>query len=625
MNVWLNPLLITNADKIVVIKYQMNWPGSGDPYYTAEGGTRKTYYGVNSVPYPLTNGVPTNTQSSIQNAINTGYAQPAEATITGTFKITGNNITIAGNVTPTISGSGYKIYVVVNEKMTTQNKTTNGEKEFHHVMMKMFPNGGGEAVTLVAGTPIPFNYTHNMATTHVEEMFDLEVVVFVQNVSTKAILNAAYLQDITLPAPQTVTATQTEIDNLNVNITWTPPAGTTIDGYNVYRDNVKLNTSLLTGTSYQDVAPEYGKRYTYSVCAVSDENEGYSRNDTALINITMPKPVVTVKHVRGMKMLVEWTIPQTSYPVKYYVYRNGIKQNSNLIQETSFESTGASYREYCFEIEPVYNEVTGAKSDNVCVTLIKIAMPTNLKATQVSPSAKDVFLTWNAPSNAVGYNIYRDDVQINTELVTALEYTDTVPEYDVKYTYQVYGVASTGGEGESGATVSITLVNNNIPIPVNVQATQQANTLNVSVTWDPVPEVNGHNIYRNNVKINTETVTGSLYSDVVPAEGNYCYKITSLASAGESEKSDSACVNILDISEIERNSFTIYPNPVSGTLNIKTEYTITDCSIFNMQGQLIYTTQSGVKEISTEQWASGVYIIRIVTEKGVAEQRFTKN
>ena len=28
----------------------MSWPGSGDPYYTAEGGDRRAYYNVNAVP-----------------------------------------------------------------------------------------------------------------------------------------------------------------------------------------------------------------------------------------------------------------------------------------------------------------------------------------------------------------------------------------------------------------------------------------------------------------------------------------------------------------------------------------------------------------------------------------------
>ena len=40
----------THQDEIVLVKYQMNWPGNGDPYYTAEGGTRRSYYGVSYVP-----------------------------------------------------------------------------------------------------------------------------------------------------------------------------------------------------------------------------------------------------------------------------------------------------------------------------------------------------------------------------------------------------------------------------------------------------------------------------------------------------------------------------------------------------------------------------------------------
>jgi hypothetical protein len=71
--------------------------------------------------------------------------------------------------------------------------------------------------------------------------------------------------------------------------------------------------------------------------------------------------------------------------------------------------------------------------------------------------------------------------------------------------------------------------------------------------------------------------------------------------------------------------FTLYPNPVSGILNINTDEVINDCRIYNLQGQLIYSTRANVKEISTENFASGVYIIRITTEKGTAEKRFSKN
>jgi len=636
MNAWLNPLLVNNAEKVVVIKYQMNWPGVGDPYYTLECRDRLLFYPPHQppssygVPAPYVNGVYLTSQSAILNAINNGYAQPAQAEITGTFKVSGTNITINGSVTPLISGSGYKIHVSVNEKMTTGNKMSNGETEFHHVMMKMFPNGHGTDVTLTAGTAIPFSYTYDMSTTFVEEMHDLEVAVFVQNTSTRVVLNAAYLEDITLPAPQNMKATQTQIDHLNVNITWSPPSGTSPNGYNVYRDNIKLNTSLITTTSYQDVAPEYGKIYTYAIGAVTNGNEGYWAIDTVLTNVNIPVPIITtVKQIRGLQMLVEWEMPETTFPVKFRVYRNYISQNPpGLTEETSIINTGNSYIQYCFQIEPIVNTISGTRSSSVCVTLLNIPQPTDLKAKQISIASKKVLLTWDgSTSNTAGYNIYRDGVQVNTELVTEKAYTDAVSEFGVEYLYQVYGVAGTGAESDKCGETKITL-SSTIPPPANVQATQN-NNLNVIVAWEAVTldDIDGYNIYRDGKKLNTTLTTEIEYPDIVPDEGNYCYTVTTVVAGEESELSAPACVEIkLGICDPDNNAlFSLYPNPVSGILNIKTDETIIDCKIFNMQGQLIYSTRSNIKEVATDNWAPGVYIMRIITEKGSAEKRFSKN
>lgn len=38
------------AGKYTVVNYRMYWPGTGDPYNTAEGNSRKTVYGVGFVP-----------------------------------------------------------------------------------------------------------------------------------------------------------------------------------------------------------------------------------------------------------------------------------------------------------------------------------------------------------------------------------------------------------------------------------------------------------------------------------------------------------------------------------------------------------------------------------------------
>ena len=639
MNAWLNPLLVTNADKVVVVKYQMNWPAqngfpNGDPYYTAEGGVRRTYYGVNAVPDIYINGAKTGTnQSAVQNAINNAYAQPAQATITGGFKVVGNMIYVEAYVTPSISGANHRILCTVNEKTTYGNVDGNGETVFYHIMMKMLPNGGGTTLELTAGETIPLQFSYDMSTTHVEEMNDLEVTVFVQNVSTKAMLNAAYLTEnnITLPLPPSNFTAAQQGETLNVDLSWTAVTGAS--GYNVYKDGVKLNSSPVTGTTYSDVAAEYGVTYNYGVSAIVGGTEGFQASANVFTDITIPLPIITtVKQIRGKEMFIEWELPGFEHPIKYFVYRSNIVQNpGNPTSETSMTNTGLSYREYCFEIEPVLNAITGSKSSSVCIDLLDVPQPKNLKAEQVAPTLKEVLLTWTASTtNTAGYNIYRDGVLLNTELVIEPTYTDVVDEYGVEYSYKVYGVASTGAESEKSGDAKITLSDSEIPAPENVKAEQQGTTLNVLVEWDAVDYegVTGYNVYRDGEQINTDLVEETEYLDNVPEPEEYCYTVTAVVADEEGQFSQAACVDVTSVGICNINKdamFSLYPNPVSGTLNINTQETITECQIFNMQGQLIYSAKSNVREIATDGWATGMYIIRITTDKGSAEKRFVKN
>ena len=68
--------------------------------------------------------------------------------------------------------------------------------------------------------------------------------------------------------------------------------------------------------------------------------------------------------------------------------------------------------------------------------------PLDLVATANSPSLNHVLLDWNEPNACLepdGYNIYRDDVQINTSLVTELPYTDG-PLSSGSYEYNISAV-----------------------------------------------------------------------------------------------------------------------------------------------------------------------------------------
>ncbi|MBQ8760791.1 MAG: T9SS type A sorting domain-containing protein, partial [Bacteroidales bacterium] len=68
----------------------------------------------------------------------------------------------------------------------------------------------------------------------------------------------------------------------------------------------------------------------------------------------------------------------------------------------------------------------------------------------------------------------------------------------------------------------------------------------------------------------------------------------------------------------------IYPNPTQGDLNINAE-AMTRIVITNALGQVMYDQEVSAdnKVINMSEYEGGVYMVRIVTENGVAIERVT--
>jgi hypothetical protein len=193
----MNPFYNQYSQNFALIKYQMNWPGAGDPYYTAEGGVRRTYYGVNAVPSMWIEGANVGlnwgaVETAYQNAMN----ELAFMEIYAQHIIDEDDVTVNATIIPHVTANNVRAHIVVVEETTYGNVGTNGETSFKHVMMKMLPNANGTLVNLVAGVPIELSYSHDMSTTFVEEMDDLLVVVFVQD-TDKSIFQSAYSEEVT--------------------------------------------------------------------------------------------------------------------------------------------------------------------------------------------------------------------------------------------------------------------------------------------------------------------------------------------------------------------------------------------------------------------------------------------
>lgn len=213
-------------------KYTANGPELGDPYFTAEGGTRMTYYNVMGVPQTYLDGVDQGYGAVSEDNFMASQEKPAFANVRGTYTTEGNIINIKADFMSYIKMEDVRAFITVNEKTTTGNASSNGETEFHHVMMKMLENANGNSMNINAGEYQHLEFSFDMSSTFVEDMNDLEVALWLQNYETMEIYNShyAYKSDFHVHPVRNMSA---EINGSNLKIRWSAPETGNPTGYNV--------------------------------------------------------------------------------------------------------------------------------------------------------------------------------------------------------------------------------------------------------------------------------------------------------------------------------------------------------------------------------------------------------
>ena len=198
-NPGMDALIANNPDKVVAIKYHVNWPSSADPMYmhnTADNGARINYYGVNSVPHVIVDG---NRFSGNSGNITQGIIDqlsviesPLEMRLSWELNDAQNAITVhvMGRASSDITGS-LKLYVGVIEKEIHFNSAPgpNGEKDFYDVMKKLLPSSSGQPLGSLASNDY-FAYTFTWELANIYDMNQLDAIAWVQNHNTKEVYQA---------------------------------------------------------------------------------------------------------------------------------------------------------------------------------------------------------------------------------------------------------------------------------------------------------------------------------------------------------------------------------------------------------------------------------------------------
>jgi parallel beta-helix repeat protein len=257
-----------------------------------------------------------------------------------------------------------------------------------------------------------------------------------------------------------------------IQLTWQAPE--LAETYKIYRDSGTcdtLPTTLITEkipeTEYLDMPPSDGD-WCY---AVSSDRRGaesdLSTPFTVKSDSTPPGKPTDISVLLGdTGVIVSWNAPDGEAPYRYHVYRDeNIVQQSYLdLHITDRPETGGMYQYRVASVDLIGNEhFSDPVSFNMTVGAVK-----SLNAAICQGQTPQ--LTWeNADTQVVGFNVYRGQQQLNTDMITSNAYTDIYYTKSSVIRYQVRALKADGQESPS-RIVDI--------FPLNIQVVANADEIN---------------------------------------------------------------------------------------------------------------------------------------------------
>ena len=240
-------VLADNPGKYTYTKYPTKFPGMGDPYTTEEVKNRVNYYQVNGAPEFYLDGIWKAYEIVSPDDIDSIFGSNTFLDVRGAFTVEGNTINIVADFMSYIKIDSVRAFISINEKTTTKNVATNGETEFHHIMMKMLADDNGNPINLKAGEYKRLEFSYNMDSTFMEDINDLEVALWLQNHETHEIYNSRYAYEYTEHCYPVQNLTL-NVDGNNKTIRWEAPEKGNPTGYKVLINSkvVIENTSDLS-------------------------------------------------------------------------------------------------------------------------------------------------------------------------------------------------------------------------------------------------------------------------------------------------------------------------------------------------------------------------------------------
>ena len=383
---------------------------------------------------------------------------------------------------------------------------------------------------------------------------------------------------------------------------------------------------------------EIGVEYCFEVVAVNTVGTSEASN-TACVTIELPAAPAELVAEATSQTTIDLTWGAVEGIWTYNVYEVVEVEGETTYELVEEEVWGTYYTvedleaetEYSFVVKAVNNVGESEASNVATATTLAPPAPTVPAAPVVEGSFEGdiVHLVWEPVEGALYYSLYYEGSLIDSE------FEDSAVDIRVPSvgTY-CFTVTATNEVGESAHSNKVCVTVTAPEDMVAPEAPVLEATLDedyVVLTWEAVEGATYYDVYIETSPgqgqyLGTATMEDLPIRMQLPEHGVYCFYVIAYNLVGESEPSNTACVNYGGVG-IEENEFAfeIYPNPAIDQVVIETEANIESVAIYTLTGVMVYSeVDFNNNTINVSDFASGVYIMKVRTENGEVVRRFIK-
>ena len=199
----------------------------------------------------------------------------------------------------------------------------------------------------------------------------------------------------------------------------------------------------------------------------------------------------------------------------------------------------------------------------------------------------------------------------------------TTGTHEFKWTYHKDGSVNSGEDCAwvDDITFPPTNVYTFLAPATNLEAVVDGH--DVALTWTASPEADHYVIKRDGVTIGTANETS--YNDYVETAGTYRYQVYAVNASGSMSTPISTIVKVAfaGVDENLVTNLSVYPNPTSGVLNIVTNADNYEYQVINCVGQVVMSGNANGKTTINVSGLSGVYFLRVATDKDSFVRKIT--